>query len=554
MISNTNGQIKDTVLQNNKNVTISAMGQEITPDVGYEGMEKVTITGVTSGVDSDIVAGNIKKDVEILGVVGTYEGDIELIALPKPYISMNYRNLQLTIYQTAGEYAKYDIYTAVETEVGGVSSVTDFSLLVTRTWGNTTYTFTFPTIENITHFYIKVKAVPLPEYEEQFLPSESDVIDWEFTSGTEGLTYTYSTTNTCYTCQQTIPSGVEKIYVASYYDNGTNGKHCVTDIAGNFANENGTVTEVHLPNTIMNVGQYFCRRTTNLKYVNIPSLINNFNASIMGASTNALLDLDCVLFAPRNIIKYGGVKYNPYGGSMSFIRAQSINYPISYTQIQQAQYAVVFNTSSSQTTAVANSMGKLVYNDKITSITNMCSTYTFIKALCFMGTYTNGVDTLNISTKINGFDSNYDYSTGASRTFSLYVENLTSLDFFYDDSTGIPRMGNLPTKRPWLLSKIKLYKANGDYIRNTSIALLQAPEDTINSLPASTLKEGLQRGYVVDTPNIDMWYDSSTNTGGYVWYYDETFTHAVGDNDIYVGNNYIDSTTEILTLYGKLGV
>lgn len=33
-----------------------------------------TIAAVTSSIDSDIVAGNIKKDVEILGVTGTYEG------------------------------------------------------------------------------------------------------------------------------------------------------------------------------------------------------------------------------------------------------------------------------------------------------------------------------------------------------------------------------------------------------------------------------------------------------------------------------------------------
>ena len=29
---------------------------------------------ITAAVDSNIVAGNIKKDVEILGVTGTYEG------------------------------------------------------------------------------------------------------------------------------------------------------------------------------------------------------------------------------------------------------------------------------------------------------------------------------------------------------------------------------------------------------------------------------------------------------------------------------------------------
>ena len=40
----------------------------------YYGLRTVTINAVTSSIDSNIVAGNIKKDVTILGVTGTYEG------------------------------------------------------------------------------------------------------------------------------------------------------------------------------------------------------------------------------------------------------------------------------------------------------------------------------------------------------------------------------------------------------------------------------------------------------------------------------------------------
>lgn len=52
-----------------KTATPSASQQTISPDSGYNGLSSVTING-----DADLVAGNIKKDVNIFGVTGSYEG------------------------------------------------------------------------------------------------------------------------------------------------------------------------------------------------------------------------------------------------------------------------------------------------------------------------------------------------------------------------------------------------------------------------------------------------------------------------------------------------
>lgn len=56
-----------------KTATPSTSQQSITPTSGKY-LTQVTVSAVTSSIDANITATNIKKDVSILGVTGTYEG------------------------------------------------------------------------------------------------------------------------------------------------------------------------------------------------------------------------------------------------------------------------------------------------------------------------------------------------------------------------------------------------------------------------------------------------------------------------------------------------
>lgn len=61
----------EPILQS-KTVTPTTSQQIISADAGYDGLNTVTINAVTSAIDSDITAANIKSGVNILGVTGTY--------------------------------------------------------------------------------------------------------------------------------------------------------------------------------------------------------------------------------------------------------------------------------------------------------------------------------------------------------------------------------------------------------------------------------------------------------------------------------------------------
>ena len=67
----------NTVNNTNLTVTPKTTNQTFTPPSPYTGYEKVTVNKVTSSIDSNIKAANIKKNITILGVTGTYEEPLQ---------------------------------------------------------------------------------------------------------------------------------------------------------------------------------------------------------------------------------------------------------------------------------------------------------------------------------------------------------------------------------------------------------------------------------------------------------------------------------------------
>lgn len=61
-----------------KTISPTTSSQTISADNNYDGLSQVTINAVTNLIDSNITAGNIKKDVSILGVTGTYDNSSDL--------------------------------------------------------------------------------------------------------------------------------------------------------------------------------------------------------------------------------------------------------------------------------------------------------------------------------------------------------------------------------------------------------------------------------------------------------------------------------------------
>ena len=86
---------------NNQNKTVNPLTtqQNVIADQGYSGLGQVTVNAVTAAIDPNIQPSNIKKDVEVLGIIGTYDPQPNLEAKTVTYTS----NGTYTISPTTGD-------------------------------------------------------------------------------------------------------------------------------------------------------------------------------------------------------------------------------------------------------------------------------------------------------------------------------------------------------------------------------------------------------------------------------------------------------------------
>ena len=157
------------------NVTPSTTAQTLTPVSPYNGFNQVDVSAVTSSIDANITAGNIKKDVQILGVTGTYEGSgggSQSILPPELFIgdiqsngsykappsSSTYNgNISFTGIKTisGASTMAYYLYATASTSRSGarrISGTVSFPDLETVT-GSTAMQYMFGTQANITAAY-----------------------------------------------------------------------------------------------------------------------------------------------------------------------------------------------------------------------------------------------------------------------------------------------------------------------------------------------------------------------------------------------------------------
>lgn len=112
------------------NVTPSTSAQTITATGGTDGYSPVNVSAVTSAIDANIVAGNIKDGVSILGVTGNYQGTqptgTKSITANGVYDVTNYASADVQVPTTAPAHYIEKAVDANGKLIGG-STIMDFT-------------------------------------------------------------------------------------------------------------------------------------------------------------------------------------------------------------------------------------------------------------------------------------------------------------------------------------------------------------------------------------------------------------------------------------------
>ena len=136
-----------------KTVSPTKSKQEITPDEGYGGLGKVTVNSVTNAIDSNLQYYNIKRGVNILGVIGscnyiTHKITTLYTSLMRPLSDMGVATVGSDVYLFGGDNGsdmvntiyKFNTETKAITELSAIIPG-KFSKIGVATCGNNIYLF-----------------------------------------------------------------------------------------------------------------------------------------------------------------------------------------------------------------------------------------------------------------------------------------------------------------------------------------------------------------------------------------------------------------------------
>ena len=136
-----------------KSVTPSKNQLDITFDDGYEGLSNVIIAGVTSSIDSNIKPENIKKDVSILGVTGTLTEGIQDGDIQDPVTVSP--STSSVIVKPEGDYKALS-----QVNVEGVTASIDPNILAENIKKNISILNVLGTYEGGNHFQVDKEVTP----------------------------------------------------------------------------------------------------------------------------------------------------------------------------------------------------------------------------------------------------------------------------------------------------------------------------------------------------------------------------------------------------------
>lgn len=123
-----------------KTATPSTSQQTITADNGYYGLSQVTVGAVTSSIDANITAGNIKSGTTILGVTGNYTGASATVATTTATVgSSNASSLAFTV---SGQPKMFAVQLSLSSSGSYLTNSSTSTYLVSSVIGDGTNVYT----------------------------------------------------------------------------------------------------------------------------------------------------------------------------------------------------------------------------------------------------------------------------------------------------------------------------------------------------------------------------------------------------------------------------